>query len=281
MIGARCRAVLSGIREDTYERITIMKNLRHYIVNPLPISVLLGLVLSLTQLATTNAQTTDRRDEIRARIRQLEEEEKKVITVTNIVQDLIPLLDSDKYVVVPVPGWGAFPMKREEVEERASILILTGQMTPEEVVAKIQVLIKMKKQYQAELRKQLPELERKLAKTRADYSFWVSELARLNEKASKGQRLDPQGSPAEGCWKWSWQLKSGMTDEAILTLSAGGRATLSKYGLSGTWRCDGTTCLVDWGRGAGKEDKMTLASDTLSGSNFETNWIRGQRIRCN
>lgn len=82
------------------------------------------------------------------------------------------------------------------------------------------------------------------------------------------------------CWRWSFQMKTGKQHEGVLKLSPGGVATLQKFGLTGTWRVEGATYLIDWGRGNRKEDKVTRSGDTLSGDNFETNWIKGEKIPC-
>lgn len=81
------------------------------------------------------------------------------------------------------------------------------------------------------------------------------------------------------CWKWSVEMKNGSQSQSVLTMFPNGKVTIS-WGLSGTWRSEGARYWFDWGRGAGKEDNMILSGNTLSGDNFETNWIKGEKIPC-
>jgi hypothetical protein len=95
-------------------------------------------------------------------------------------------------------------------------------------------------------------------------------------KASPERRAETGAT----CWIWTWEMKDGRKEEAILQLSPDKKAALSKDNLSGTWRSEGNTYYIDWGRGAGKEDKLTLTGDSLSGANFETKWIKGVKTSC-
>ena len=58
--------------------------------------------------------------------------------------------------------------------------------------------------------------------------------------------------------------------------------SLDKYNPHGTWSATGDAYTIDWGRGAGKEDKMTMTSDgkQLTGKNAETTSITGTKMLC-
>lgn len=114
----------------------------------------------------------------------------------------------------------------------------------------------------------------------------VASSSQNNFSGSERVKLQEQmGNPKSNqtasttCWKWSVEMIDGSQHQSILKMFSDGRVTID-WGLSGTWRSEGVIYWIDWGRGAGKEDKMVLSGDTLSGKNFETNWIKGNRISC-
>lgn len=95
----------------------------------------------------------------------------------------------------------------------------------------------------------------------------------------EGTNLPPPAS-ADSCWRWQVELKTGSRVEAMLRMTPDGRTRIDQWNLNGGWRVDGTKVIIDWGRGAGREDVLQGSADVLIGSNFETNWIRGDRIAC-
>lgn len=90
----------------------------------------------------------------------------------------------------------------------------------------------------------------------------------------------PPPATADSCWRWQFEMKTGRRDEAMLRLKPNGEASLAKWGITGRWRADGGRIIIDWGRGAGREDVVQGSASLLTGANFETNWIRGDRIAC-
>lgn len=124
----------------------------------------------------------------------------------------------------------------------------------------------------------------KLAELQKAYSFLADALAkeqcesRLLSPESKAEaaRVDP----VVGCWEWSWVMLDGSSGKATLTLGAGGSAALSAFGLRGSWSCTGNSCRIDWGRGAGNEDILTLSGQSLAGKNTQTKSISGRKTAC-
>jgi hypothetical protein len=103
------------------------------------------------------------------------------------------------------------------------------------------------------------------------------------ERVKLEKRMSSAASTAtiqKSCWRWDVELKNGSRVDAILVMTSDGKARFDKWGLDGTWTANGQQYYFDWGRGPGKQDSMTLSGNTLSGSNFETNWIRGTLISC-
>lgn len=91
----------------------------------------------------------------------------------------------------------------------------------------------------------------------------------------------PTAQNTKWCWRWQVELKEGPRQiESMLTMTADGKARLDAWGISGTWSAVGNKYVFDWGRGPGKQDILTLNGNVLTGSNFETNWIRGELIAC-
>jgi hypothetical protein len=82
------------------------------------------------------------------------------------------------------------------------------------------------------------------------------------------------------CWKWSVELKNGARHEAQLQMWSDGRAEIKKWNISGRWTSQGAVYIFDWGRGQGNQDRLTFAGNAMTGSNFETNWIRAEQVSC-
>ena len=123
------------------------------------------------------------------------------------------------------------------------------------MVLQLELYTRARKQYQAELRKELRQLEGELAKVHDEISYYVNELARLNEnKKSKLCQVD-----LEGTWSWSWghgDQELGRRDTTISTGSAefsrGARrgqpadGTMTQAGNQGVWKCVGATVIFEW-----------------------------------
>jgi hypothetical protein len=58
-----------------------------------------------------------------------------------------------------------------------------------------------------------------------------------------------------------------------------GRTYCPELGIRGIWKMRGNSVTIDWGRGPGKEDKLTVSPDrrTLKGKNWECRWIKGTK----
>lgn len=82
------------------------------------------------------------------------------------------------------------------------------------------------------------------------------------------------------CWRWQVEMKNGTRTEAVLVMSSDGVAKLARWSMTGRWRWDGGRIAIDWGRGPGREDVLQASGSVMTGSNFETNWIRGDQIAC-
>lgn len=91
----------------------------------------------------------------------------------------------------------------------------------------------------------------------------------------------PPAVTADSCWRWQIEMKTGSRAEAMLRLKPNGQALIPQWGLTnGRWRNDAGRIIIDWGRGAGREDVVSGTPSLLTGANYETNWIRGDRIAC-
>jgi hypothetical protein len=149
----------------------------------LSIVVLLGLILSLTQLAAPAEAQTTNRDEIRATIQQLEKVENDLNQDIANYKELIPRLNSDDYVIVDTT-WGLLmAVPRSDFERRLSIEVHLGKKTQQEAIKVMETLDTTRQQLQAVIRQELPRLEQQVTKTHDDISYYLNELARLNEAA--------------------------------------------------------------------------------------------------
>src|SRR5438874_3272177 len=97
-----------------------MKTFKRYALSPALISIFVGLILSLTQSAMTiNAQTPNR-DEIRGKIKQLEQQEKDLSQSLAVAKEWAAIINSDKYIIIPYEGI-AYPVLRKDAERRWAI----------------------------------------------------------------------------------------------------------------------------------------------------------------
>jgi hypothetical protein len=248
-----------------------MNHFRRDIFRPRSISLLLGLLLGLTQVAgVARAQTTNR-DQIRAKIAGLEREEESLNKVIASDKEMIPLLDRDTdYFFVPASEIGSIPLKKKDVIWRLEIAVLTGKMTRQEADDKLNFYPQTQKIMQAELRKELPQLEQQLTKTRDQISYYVNELARLNEAAA-------QPNSVVGAWTWAFAEKGDPQTNGSVTFDSDGTMTWSG-GSSGTWTQSGRTISLQW-KGKDFKDTMTLSEDgkTMAGTNNAGWQVQGTR----
>jgi hypothetical protein len=108
---------------------------------------------------------------------------------------------------------------------------LLGEITPQRAAAEIAELTRLKKAYQATLRNELSELERHLEKTRDDISYYLNELARLNERPPTGGGLVLKGPqvtpPHDDVWgtgnSRSHFSNSATSAEIVYTLTSEGK----------------------------------------------------------
>jgi hypothetical protein len=97
-----------------------MNNFKRRSLRPLPLSLLLGLILSLTQGASTvKAQTPE---SIRQKIRELEKTQQDLNDDIAFDRELVSLLDSNKFLLV-----GFYPVSKEYVEKRLRLESCSGR----------------------------------------------------------------------------------------------------------------------------------------------------------
>lgn len=94
------------------------------------------------------------------------------------------------------------------------------------------------------------------------------------------QTPTPAQSLRTSCWRWEVEMKDGRRAEATMIMTSDGVARFDRWPTRGKWTVQGSQYIFDWDRGPDKKDVMMLNGNVLSGSNYETNWIRGTLINC-
>jgi hypothetical protein len=135
----------------------------------------LAVLLLVNLSAAIYAQTTNR-DEIRAKIAELERRMKDLDDALHYSIEFVTTYDSNRYVF-----FGMWPVERTLAERRLATLVLLGQMTPQQVLSQMQESARLKKAFVAELKRDVADVTRELEKARNDRSYFINELARLGE----------------------------------------------------------------------------------------------------